>query len=78
MLAVLAVVLGAVWYVRGRTSNEEDAPPPTEFEVPPQETRPVARVKTDDGYYKKCAACGKFTQGAKVCRHCGRDLAHSA
>ena len=78
MLLVLAVVVGAVWYVRSRTSNGEDAPPPTAFQVPPQETRPVARVKANDGYHKKCAACGKFTRDAKVCRHCGRDLAHSA
>jgi hypothetical protein len=38
------------------------------------ETRPVSRVKANDGYFKKCAACGKFTRDAKVCRNCGRDL----
>lgn len=73
MLLVLAVVVGAVWYIR-RMSNGEDAPPPTAFQVPPQETRPVSRVKADDGYFKKCAACGKFTRDAKVCRNCGQDL----
>lgn len=77
MLAVLAVVAGTVWYVR-RTSNAEDAPSATAFQAPPQETRPVSRVKADDGYFKKCAACGKFTRDAKVCRHCGRDLTDRA
>ena len=38
------------------------------------ETRPVTRVKANDGYHKKCLACGKFTRGAKVCRYCGRRL----
>jgi hypothetical protein len=38
------------------------------------ETRPVSRVKANDGYFKKCAACGKFTRDAKVCRNCGGDL----
>jgi uncharacterized membrane protein YhaH (DUF805 family) len=42
------------------------------------ETRPVARVKANDGYFKKCSGCGKFTRDAKVCRNCGRDLAHGA
>lgn len=38
------------------------------------ETRPVTRFKANDGYIKKCLACGKFTRDAKVCRHCGRTL----
>jgi ribosomal protein L32 len=77
VLLVLAVVVGALWYIR-RMSNGEDAPPPTAFQVPPQtdttESRPVSRVKADNGYFKKCATCGKFTRDAKVCRNCGRDL----
>ena len=72
VLLVLAVAVGAVWYIR-RVSNREDAPP-TPFQVPPQETRPVSGVKADNEYFKKCAACGKFTRDAKVCRNCGRDL----
>jgi ribosomal protein L32 len=27
--------------------------------------------------FNKCSACGKFTRGATVCRHCGHDLTHS-
>jgi uncharacterized protein (DUF983 family) len=42
------------------------------------ETRPVSRVKANEGYFKKCAACGKFTRDAKVCRNCGRDLTDRA
>ncbi|ORW51882.1 hypothetical protein AWC20_22370 [Mycobacterium parmense] len=38
------------------------------------EMQPVSRVKADDGYFKKCAACGKFTRDATMCRSCGRDL----
>jgi hypothetical protein len=38
------------------------------------ETRPVTHTKANDGYHKKCLACGKFTRGAKVCRYCGRRL----
>lgn len=38
------------------------------------ETRPAFRVKASDGYFRKCAACGKFTRGAKVCRNCGHAL----
>lgn len=26
--------------------------------------------------FNKCPACGKFTRGATVCRHCGHDLTH--
>ncbi|OQZ92089.1 hypothetical protein BST11_06190 [Mycobacterium alsense] len=73
MLLVFAVVAGAVWYVR-RTSNEEDAPPPTAFQKPPGKTRPVSQAHAGDGYFKKCAVCGKFTRNAKVCRNCGQDL----
>lgn len=73
VLAVLAVVVSAVWYVQ-RMSNGDKALPPTAFQVAPQEARPVARVQADDGYFKKCAACGKFTRDAKVCRSCGREL----
>lgn len=46
---------------------------------PPQtdttETWPVSRVvNANDGYFKKCPACGKFSRDAKVCRRCGHAL----
>jgi hypothetical protein len=39
-------------------------------------TSPPAPPESQDDY-KKCAACGKFTRKAAVCRHCGHDLTHS-
>ncbi|WP_131806134.1 hypothetical protein [Mycobacterium alsense] len=75
VLLVFAVVAGAVWYVRRtRSEDGEGAPPPTAFHEPPEETRPVSQAKAGDGYFKKCAACGKFTRNAKVCRNCGQIL----
>jgi uncharacterized membrane protein YhaH (DUF805 family) len=76
-LLIGSIFLIVVGCIQGTDGPNRFGPNPLANQLSGQtcpETRQVARVKANDGYFKKCSACGKFTRGAKVCRLCGRDL----
>jgi uncharacterized membrane protein YhaH (DUF805 family) len=86
IIVITAFVLGYVFLIvvgviAGTDGPNRFGPDPYANQVSEQnadDARPVTRVKNNDGYFKKCVACGKFTRGAKVCRHCGGALTSSA
>ena len=80
LLGVITMIVGIWAFVelgclRGSVGANQYGPDPLpDDDASCPETRPVARVKANDGYYKKCPDCGKFTRGAKACRHCGQNV----
>jgi len=66
-LAFLAILLAYLAYLAYRAF-----PPPAPWT--PSPAKSISTGNRGSGYFKKCAACAKFTRHAKVCRHCGCDL----
>jgi hypothetical protein len=63
-LAFLAILLAYLAY--------RAFPPPAPWT--PSPAKSISTGNRGSGYFKKCAACAKFTRHTKVCRHCGCDL----